>query len=228
MGVRDTQTSYAKSNGLDIPEPKVILETNDASIGGYVRSLPFCTDVKVILKKGRNPLNKSISKLSLDVMTGKFTEHADKNCIKVDDRVGIEILTDNFKDPSCYTVKDSTIFITEACSDDEVFKDEFIDEFIFTSTSFHLQPNLIFIPSDNFTKLSEETAISILAHELAHYYKLHVLNGDDSKEIIYQLDEHHNLSHKPKQTDNKELIELAEKLRQQKSPARLPNKRALI
>ena len=65
--------------------------------------------------------------------------------LKVDDRVGMETLTDNFKDPSCYTVKDSTIFITEACSDVEVFKDEFIDEFIFTSTSFHLQPNLIFI-----------------------------------------------------------------------------------
>ena len=43
------QQVMKRSKGLKIPEPKIIIETNENSIGGYVNSISFCTDVKLIL-----------------------------------------------------------------------------------------------------------------------------------------------------------------------------------
>ena len=54
------------------------------------------------------------------------------------------------------------------------------------------------VVADSFFKLNEEEVVSILAHELGHYYRGHGVSSKRSYDFFYELNTDHNLASRPK------------------------------
>lgn len=190
---------------LSAPKPQILLY-QDPTINAFVPSVPVCLDATVS-NTAPSGFIDDVSLFVDAIETMRFRRTKVTECLNpAHDQDVIRPLLEHglgIKD-SCYSIaedkaKKTTAVILnlqdDSCTPEQVRK-QLASLRAARQLVYRAIPNIIGV-HDKLFDLEEEEVVSILAHELGHYYRFHALAREGSYGYFYKLDEKHNIGSKP-------------------------------
>jgi hypothetical protein len=196
-------------DGRTVPKPQIVV-VRDAVPGAYVMSLDACMDVNVSFSQG-----SSASRVSAAAEPGSLRVEGAKSvraerytsdrCLKrsLDAAQLSAVLQYAFgKMSACTQLQEQDADRPPVLDIDVGCLDEAQQEKLSGMSSasqfiYQIVPNVVVI-NDKMFEFAEEEVVSILAHELGHYYRLHSVADKNLYSYFYHLDARHNLGMKPR------------------------------
>lgn len=191
---------------VNTPKPiaKVIKQS---SANAFVAPVPVCYNIKVKLKNGTPVPSNTADNVYLDASNGEFSSWpAQYNCIagsNVTSEIKSFVANYNAASSGCkFTLDNSnTLEGNSQCgrSDD-------IGSIVVAKNLVLLQTaNYVTVHTGIFALMSEEALISVIAHELGHYYRAHVAGAMSEFDFFYTM-ARNNISVRPKaELDKKQM-----------------------
>ncbi|MBQ48605.1 MAG: hypothetical protein CMP10_14455 [Zetaproteobacteria bacterium] len=204
-----------ETDQTNITKPKLVIYKSK-DINAYVTSANFCIDIEMKFSDSNSTKTKEEVGIKLN---GEFKSPFVK-CYdsKIDAKSIIESILPQ-KWPTCYKFtglagQDQAVEISDSCINDNYLKRIRKEYGSIEKFSMNLTPNIIFISSQLIQEFTEEETLSIIAHELAHYYRGHSLYLKENESFIYQIDQASNPTAKPSETKDKSLRRIARNLKE--------------
>jgi len=186
------------------PIAKVIKEK---SANAFVAPIPVCYDVNVKLKSGSPTATNTVDNVFLNAKAGEFSSWPNHyTCVGAsNDKAEIEsyIADYNASSVGC-KFKLNSDGILEGNSKCSLSSD--INGAVAAKKLVLLQTaNYVTIHTGIFGLMTEEALISVIAHELGHYYRSHVAGAMKDFDFFYTLGEQNTASRPVAEADKKEM-----------------------
>lgn len=186
------------------PIAKVI---KNGSANAFVAPVPVCYNVKVKLKNGTADDDNTADAVYLDARAGEFSSWpAQYKCVDgADGLAGIRsfIAAYNATSTGCqFSV--STAGVLEGSS--ECLRSDDLGDVVAAKKVVLLQTaNYVTVHTGIFPLMSEEALISVIAHELGHYYRAHVAGSMNDFDFFYTLGQNNGTGRPVAEADKKEM-----------------------
>lgn len=201
--VEDFHRIYIAYTGLEtIPVPKVVIAKR-RELNAFVSPIFDCLDVPITFEGSKGTevgsylgLLPDGTNFAFGVMpptcSGREYEPRIQGIILAN-------LTRKFKD--CSEVRKTsdklTLVLKEACFKSHKLKKNYRKYKGFKSLIFMNTANRVVFYDELLKRLPESAIVTVMAHELGHYYLAHPSSTSDVYDIPYRLDKEHNLKSKP-------------------------------
>lgn len=171
---------------VNTPKPiaKVIKQS---SANAFVAPVPVCYNVKVKLKNGSENSANTLDNVYLDARDGEFSSWpAQYKCVSGDSSE-IKSFVNNYNAASVgcrFTFSGSVLEGNSQCG-----RSTDIGSIVAAKKLVLLQTaNYVTVHTGIFALMSEEALISVIAHELGHYYRAHVAGAMKEFDFFYTMD----------------------------------------
>jgi hypothetical protein len=186
------------------PNAKVIKQK---SANAFVAPVPVCYNVKVKLKAGTPNGSNTVDNVYLDAKAGEFSAWPEQyTCVTTsNDKEELEsfVASYNASSVGC-KFQVSAAGVLEGNS--KCLRNDDISDAVSAEKIVLLQTaNYVTIHTGIFALMSEEALISVIAHELGHYYRSHVAGAMKDFDFFYTMGAQNTASRPRPEADKKEL-----------------------